>query len=87
MTSEQLQALEAELGHRGYRKYTDCLTSYESWAWFKTFGKEKDEGGYVVSGYQVAFRVWDFRKYIDRNALRYADALIAEAERTDKLNK
>lgn len=59
MTSHQLQTLEAELQKRGYKKWTRCLTSAESWAWFKTFAKEKDEYGEVVSGYQVAFRIWD----------------------------
>lgn len=59
MTSHQLQTLEAELQKRGYKKWTRCLTSTESWAWFKTFAKEKDEYGKVFSGYQIAFRVWD----------------------------
>lgn len=63
MTSHQLQTLEAELQKRGYKKWTRCLTSTESWAWFKTFAKEKDEYGEVVSGYQIAFRVWDNTKY------------------------
>ncbi len=59
MTLQQLQTLEAELQRRGYKKWTRCLTSSESWSWFKTFAKEKDEDGEVVSGYQIAFRVWD----------------------------
>ena len=63
MTPNQLQTLEAELQRRGYRKYTTCLTSTESWAWFKTFDKETDEDGWAISGYQVAFRVWDRTKF------------------------
>lgn len=64
MTSKELKAIEAELERRGYRKYTHPLTSSESWAWFKNFGKEEeDEEGRVISGYQVAFRVWDFTNY------------------------
>lgn len=59
MTTQQLQVLEAELAERGYRKWTRCLTSTESWSWFKTFEKEENEDGCVVSGYQIAFRVWD----------------------------
>ena len=70
MTIQQLQFLEAELAKRGYKKWTRCLTSTESWSWFKTFEKEEDEDGRVVSGYQIAFRVWDFTKYgqTDQNA-------------------
>lgn len=63
MTSKELKAIEAELERRGYRKYTHPLTSSESWAWFKNFDKEEDEEGRVISGYQVAFRVWDFTDY------------------------
>lgn len=71
MTADELQTLESELQRRGYKKWTTALTSTESYAWFKTFDKEKDEDGHVISGYQVAFRVWDWRKYVDRNAPPY----------------
>ena len=71
MTADQLQTLEAELQKRGYNKYTSALTSTESYAWFKSFNKEEDEDGDLTNGYQVAFRVWDFRKYVDRNAPPY----------------
>lgn len=73
MTEKELKKIEAELQRRGYKKYTTCLTSTESWAWFKSFGKEKDEDGYVVNGYQIAFRVWDFSRYMyrDRNMQPY----------------
>lgn len=67
MTATELQTIESELKKRGYRKYTGCSTSNESWAWFKSFGKEKDEGGKVTAGYQTAFRVWDWRRYMDRD--------------------
>lgn len=67
MTEKELKKIEAELERRGYKKYTTCLTSTESWAWFKSFDKEKDEDGYVVNGYQIAFRVWDWRRYMDRD--------------------
>ena len=67
MTTEELKKIEAELEKRGYRKYTTCLTSTESWAWFKSFDKEKDEDGYVINGYQVAFRVWYFSCYMYRD--------------------
>ena len=67
MTTDELKKIEAELEKRGYRKYTTCLTSTESWAWFKSFDKEKDEDGYVINGYQVAFRVWYFSRYMYRD--------------------
>lgn len=72
MTEKELKKFEVELQRRGYKKYTTCLTSTESWAWFKSFDKEKDEDGYVVNGYQVAFRVWDFTRYLDRGAPPYS---------------
>ena len=71
MTAKELQTIETELQKRGYKKYTTGLTSTESYAWFKTFDKEKDDDGYTVSGYQIAFRVWDSRKYVDCNASPY----------------
>ena len=71
MTEKELESIEAELQRRGYRKYTTCLTSTESWAWFKSFDKEKDEDGHVVNGWQIAFRVWDYTKYDDAYAKDY----------------
>lgn len=71
MTANELKAIETVLQKRGYRKYVKYLTSNETYAWFKTFDKEKDDDDYVISGYQIAFRVWDFRKYVDRNAPPY----------------
>lgn len=59
MTPHQLQTIEAELQRRGYRKWEKCLVGNESWAWIKTFDKGYDDDGEVVSGYQVAFRVWN----------------------------
>lgn len=67
MTTTELQTIEAELEKRGYRKYTECLTSNESWAWFKAFDKDKDDDGKVVAGYQIAFRVWDWRRHLERD--------------------
>lgn len=67
MTAEQLQALEAELQQRGYRKYTGSSTANETYAWFKNFARETDEDGRITGGYQVAFRVWDMRRYMDRD--------------------
>ncbi len=67
MTAEQLKTIEAELQKRGYKKWTTALTSSEDWAWFKTFGKKQDEDGEVTYGYQIAFRVWDFSRYMYRD--------------------
>ena len=71
MTAKELQTIENELQKRGYKKWTTGLTSTETYAWFKAFDKEKDDDDYVISGYQIAFRVWDSRKYVDRNAPPY----------------
>ena len=71
MAANELKAIETELQKRGYKKLTVALTSQEDYGWFKTFDKEKDDDDYTVSGYQIAFRVWDSRKYVDRNASPY----------------
>lgn len=71
MTEKELKSIESELQKRGYRKRTTALTSTEAYAWFKTFDKEEDDAGHIINGYQIAFRVWDFRKYVDRNAPPY----------------
>ena len=83
MTEKEQKKIEVELQRRGYRKYTTGLTSTESWAWFKSYDKEKDEDGEVTNGYQVAFRVWDFRQYIDRNAPPYGFDFWTSAFGTD----
>lgn len=63
MTYGELKRIETILASRGYRKWTTCLTSGESWGWFKTFEKKTDEDGKTVGGYQVEFRVWDNTQY------------------------
>ena len=83
MTEEELRSLESELDKRGYRKWTVALTSKESYGWFKTFGKEKDNEGKVIAGYQVAFRVWDFTRYLDRGAPPYGFDFWTSALGTD----
>lgn len=83
MTEKELQTLESELQKRGYRKYTTALTSTESYAWFKAFDKEKNKDGEVINGYQIAFRVWDFRKYRDRDAPPYGFDFWTSALGTD----
>jgi hypothetical protein len=83
MTAAQLKTIEAELQKRGYKKWTTALTSSEDWAWFKTFGKKQDEDGEVTYGYQIAFRVWDFTRYLDRGAPPYGFDFWASALGTD----
>lgn len=83
MTEKELKTIEAELEKRGYRKYTTCLTSTESWAWVKSFDKEKDEYGEVTNGYQIAFRVWDFTRCLDRWAPPYGFDFWTSAQGTD----
>lgn len=83
MTEKELNRIETELRRRGYRKYTTSLTSSESWAWFKSFGKEKDDDGYVVNGYQIAFRVWHFTRHLDRGAPPYGFDFWTSALGTD----
>lgn len=68
MTSKQLKKLEADLEKRGYKKYAQCLTSKESWGWFKTFDKVKDKYGNAIGGYQIEFRVWDFSMFYRDNS-------------------
>lgn len=67
MTADELQTLESELQKRGYRKLIRAITDNETYAWFKSFDKETDEDGHLISGYQVAFRVWDWRPYQNRD--------------------
>lgn len=67
MTADELHALESELQERGYRKLIRAITDNETYAWFKSFDKETDEDGHLISGYQVAFRVWDWRPYQNRD--------------------
>lgn len=67
MTADELQTLESELQKRGYRKFIRAITDNEAYAWFKSFGKEKDEDGHVISCYQIAFRLWDWRQYQHRD--------------------
>lgn len=69
MTPHQLQTIEAELQRRGYTKYTRCLTDNETYAWFKSFDKRKNEDGEIISGIQIAFRVWDNSELCHRHKL------------------
>ena len=83
MTTKQLQKLEAALQKRGYRKWTRCLTSRESWAWFKTFDKAVDADGETIAGYQIAFRVWDYTRHGQKGENSYGFDFWASPINTD----
>lgn len=83
MTDKELKKIEADLERRGYKKYTKSLTSMESWAWVKNFDNEKNDDDYVVNGYQVAFRVWDFSRCLDRGTPPYGIDFWTSALGTD----
>lgn len=61
MTKEEYQQWEKEAIERGYRRYT-TTSSTNDYSYFKTIGRDDD--GYK---YMVEYRVWDWRKYIDRD--------------------
>lgn len=63
MTVKELNALEAALAERGYRKYTNSLTSSESYAWYKTISISKDADDETTDGYQMSVRVWDYSRF------------------------
>lgn len=71
MSADELQTIESELQKRGYRKFIGSQIDNETYSWFKSFGKDRDEDEHITEGYQVAFRVWDFRKYRDRDVAPY----------------
>lgn len=69
MTPTQLNNLEAKLEKRGYKKWTKFLVGHENFMWAKSFGVHKDKCGEDECNYQIAFRVYDLRKYQNLNAL------------------
>lgn len=58
MTKEELSKIESDLDAQGYCKFTQCLSSKESWGWFKSW---KDSDGETI--YTIEWRVWDYREY------------------------
>lgn len=61
MTAEEYQKWEKEAIERGYKKY-NTTSSSNDYSYFKTIGKNAD--GYK---YMIEWRLWDWRKYIDRD--------------------
>ena len=64
MTKQELQIFEDRLQEMGYRKYPATMNNAD-YAWFKSFGKSKHEEGRC--NYQVAFSIWDFSPYAERD--------------------
>lgn len=64
MTTKEAKDLESLLESKGYKYSDKCLTSSEDYAYFKSFDITYDEDGDRNVGYQVAFRFWDWRKYM-----------------------
>lgn len=64
MTKKELDKFEKELEKRGYRLHMpyNCADR----CWFKSFGESKHEED--RSNYQIAFSIWDFSPYADRDA-------------------
>lgn len=73
MTEEELKSIEADLADRGYRKMTTCLSSHESWGWFKAW---KDHNGEIL--YQIEWRVWDYRNFSNAPEPYGVDMLILD---------
>ena len=63
MTKKVLDKFEKELEKRGYRLHMPYNRADR--CWFKSFGESKHEED--RSNYQIAFSIWDFSPYIDRD--------------------
>lgn len=63
MTTKEFYKFISELDARGYRMYPPL--SNADYTYFKSFGKSKHEED--RSNYQIAFSVYDWRKYIAKD--------------------
>lgn len=63
MIKEELDKFEKELEKRGYRLHMPYNRADR--CWFKSFGESKHEEG--RSNYQIAFSIWDFSPYANRD--------------------
>lgn len=63
MTKKELDKFEKELEKRGYRLHMPYNRADR--CWFKSFGESKHEED--RSNYQIAFSIWDFNPYADRD--------------------
>lgn len=66
MTQEELTNFQKRLEKRGYRRY---LSHYKesSYAYYKSFGRDENVYDEDRSLYQIAFQVYDFSPFKDRN--------------------
>lgn len=66
MTQKELTKFQKRLEKRGYRRY---LYHHEgvSYAYFKSFGRDENVHDEDRSLYQIAFKVYDFSPFEDRN--------------------
>ncbi len=62
-TEEQFKEFEAKLINRGYRKLNGNTLTHEDFSFWKSFGITRDKYGDSQSDYQIAFRIYDWRKY------------------------
>ena len=63
MTEKQLDKFEKELNKRGYKLHMPYNLADR--CWFKSFGESKHEED--RSNYQIAFSIWDFSPYAERD--------------------
>lgn len=63
MTQKELDKFEKELKEKGYKKYPPYNRANR--CWYKSFGESKHEED--RSNYQIAFSIWDFSPYAERD--------------------
>ena len=63
MTKQELELFEKRLQERGYKKCSAHNSA--DYAWYKSFGKSVRTK--YRSNYQIAFSIYDFSPYVDRD--------------------
>lgn len=63
MTKKELDKFEKTLEGKGYKRYSPLNNA--KYSWFKSFGESKYEEDRC--NYQIAFHIYDFTPYIDRD--------------------
>lgn len=66
MTQKELTNFQKRLEKRGYRRYPSHHEG-ASYAYFKSFGRDENVHDEERSLYQIAFQVYDFSPFEDRN--------------------
>ena len=67
MTQEEYKAFEGKLKERGYRRYTSSMMNAD-FAYYKSFHKDDNPYEEDRSMYQIAFHVYDFSPFANRDA-------------------